>query len=128
MIVYRTNLDDCCNESFTGFCVGWRKPLCGDTLFRILKNSYKTVVAIDDQTNKTVGFINSLSDGIQFAFIPMLEVLPEYQGRGIGTNLLNCMLEELSSIPNIDLMCEQELQPFYEKFGMFKSYGMVIRK
>ena len=58
----------------------------------------------------------------------MLEVLPEYKHRGIGTQLLNILFEELKNIQNIDLTCDKELQPFYEKFGMVKSCGMALRK
>jgi len=43
-------------------------------------------LALDD--NQVVGFVNSLSDGLKFAFIPMLEVLPDYKKQGIGSNLL----------------------------------------
>lgn len=95
-------------------------------MYAILKNSYRFVLAKHE--NNVVGFVNALSDGLKFAFIPMLEVLPEYKRRGIGTKLLNILFEELKNIQNIDLTCDKELQPFYEKFGMVKSCGMVLRK
>ena len=58
----------------------------------------------------------------------MLEVLPEYQNRGIGQALMNKMLGQLTHISCIDLTCDKDLQPFYEKFGMLRSQGMVLRK
>jgi len=38
------------------------------------------------------------------------------------------MLERLDHIQAIDLTCDKHLQPFYERFGMLRSVGMVIRK
>lgn len=77
---------------------------------------------------KVVGFINALSNRINFAFIPMIEVFPEYQNKGIGRNLLKIMFELLEDITCIDLICDIQMQNFYEKFGIVKSHGMILRK
>jgi ribosomal protein S18 acetylase RimI-like enzyme len=45
-----------------------------------------------------VGFINAISDGLATAFLPWLEVLPDYQGRGIGRELTKRMLAELADL------------------------------
>jgi len=58
-----------------------------------LQNSYRTVVAIDNDTHKVVGFINAVSDGVLTAYIPLLEVLEKYQGMGISGKLTKLMLE-----------------------------------
>ncbi len=125
-IQYQTDLEGICAEHLAHFCVGWQHPICGNEMYTILENSYSIVLAKDG--NRVIGFINALSDGLKFAFIPMLEVLPEYQKRGIGTKLFNILLKSLGDIPNIDLTCEETLQRYYERFGMLKSYGMVFRK
>ena len=59
--------------------------------------------------------------------IPLLEVLPEYQGRGIGAELVRRMLEELQQLYMIDLLCDEDVQPFYERFEMRRAQGMFIR-
>ena len=74
-----------------------------------------------------VGFITAVSDGISCAYIPHLEVLPTYQGQGIGTALLRRMLERLHYLYMIDLVCDPDLQPFYERAGMRAVVGMVMR-
>lgn len=67
-----------------GFFVGWpRRPSARQHL-PVLRGSYQSVVAIDDAHGRVVGFVNMLSDGVLTAFIPWLEVLPGYQGQGIG--------------------------------------------
>jgi predicted N-acetyltransferase YhbS len=65
---------------------------------------------------------------VQGAFITLLEVLPAYQGQGIGQALMTRMLEQLDHIQTIELMCDPDLVPFYERFGMRPSGGMVLRR
>ncbi len=60
-----------------GFCVGWKAPIVKEKLYSILKSSYAFMLAIDEDKNCITGFVNALSDGLYFAFIPMLEVKPE---------------------------------------------------
>jgi predicted N-acetyltransferase YhbS len=61
------------------------------------------------------------------AYIPLLEVLPEYQNQGIGKELVRRILEELQDFYMIDTVCDEKLQTYYEKFGMLKSAGMILR-
>ncbi len=37
------------------------------------------------------------------------------------------VFEELRNFPCVDLTCEAELQPFYEKCGMQESCSMIVR-
>jgi len=128
MIEYRTTLDGISPEELEGFFAGWAKPLNPEQHFTILRNSSFIVLAYDKGQSKVAGFINALSDMVNFAFIPMLEVLPEYQHKGIGSELVRIMLEQLEDITCIDLMCDEDMQGFYERFGMLRSHGMIIRK
>ena len=57
------------------------------------------------------------------AFIPLLEVLPEYQRRGIGSELVRRMLLLLADTYMIDLCCDEELVGFYERFGLADGSG-----
>ncbi|HPF16355.1 MAG TPA: GNAT family N-acetyltransferase [Thermotogota bacterium] len=128
MIVYQTDLIKICEDQLEGFFVGWQKPLTPKQHLEILKNSRYRVLALDTETKKVVGFVNALCDGVNFAFIPMLEVLPPFQKRGIGTRLMELMLKELEPFTCVDLTCDEQMQGFYQRFSMFKSQGMVLRK
>ncbi len=128
MIKYLTSLDRITAEQLQGFFVGWAEPLTPEDHLKALENSEYIVLAYDTEKQKVIGFINALSDDINFAFIPMLEVLPEYQNRGIGKELMKKMLGLLDHLSCIDLTCDKDLQSFYEKFGMLKSRGMILRK
>ena len=104
-----------------GFFVDWPNPPNQQTHLKLLKKSSKVIIAIDDKTNQVVGFITAISDGVLSAYIPLLEVLPEYKNKGIGKELVNRMLKELDDIYMIDLCCDDDLVPYYEKFGMRKQ-------
>ena len=115
-------------QQIEGFFVGWQHPFSGEEHLRMLAGSDFTELAIDEQSGNVVGFIAALSDGVQGAFITLLEVLPDYQGQGIGQALMERMLQQLSHIQTIELMCDTDLIPFYERFGMTPTNGMVLRR
>lgn len=127
MITYTDTLVQIAPDMLHGFFHGWKKPHSPEEHLAILKNSDYIVLALDTEIPRVVGFINALTDHLQSAFIPLLEVLPEYQGRGIGSELVRRMLAKFQRLPAIDLTCDPHLQPFYARFGMTPSVGMIIR-
>jgi ribosomal protein S18 acetylase RimI-like enzyme len=126
MITYTDSLAGVGPEQLAGFFVGWPNPPSPATHLRILQGSYGVELARDGD-GAVVGFITAISDGVSSAYIPHLEVLPAYQGRGIGSELLRRMLAKLSGLYMIDLSCDPELQPFYARLGMRPATGMLIR-
>ena len=111
-----------------GFFEAWKRPRTPEEHLAILKKSTCVVLVFDDDTGRVVGFANALSDGMQSAFVPLLEVLPEYRDLGIGTELMRRMLTRLTGVSAIDLTCDPSLQPFYAKLGMVPSVGMILRR
>lgn len=129
MITYTDSLTDITPDHLRGgFFAGWARPLTPEAHWRTLQGADGFVLAIDDSTGSVVGYITMLTDGVLSAFIPYLEVLEAYHRQGIGSELMRRMLDKLSAIPNIDLLCDAEMQPYYARFGMQPVPGMVIRK
>jgi ribosomal protein S18 acetylase RimI-like enzyme len=126
-MIYKNSLDGISSDMLEGFFVDWPNSPNPQTHLKLLKNSSKVVIALDDHTNQVVGFITAISDGILSAYIPFLEVLPEYKNKDIGKELVKQMLKELDDIYMVDLCCDDDLVPYYEKFGMIKSNGMLVR-
>lgn len=127
-ITFRESLEGICIDQLSGaFFEGWPNPPSTPTFLKLLEQSYAVELAIDEETGNVVGFIQAISDGVLSAYIPLLEVLPGYQGKGIGTDLIKRMFNRLGDLYMIDLLCDNELQEFYEKQGMQKASGMVIR-
>jgi ribosomal protein S18 acetylase RimI-like enzyme len=127
MIQYSDSTANLTSAMLQGFFVGWRTPHTPEVHLQILQKSTFVELALETQTNRVIGFCNAISDGIQAAFISMLEVLPEYQRLGIGSELMKRMLKRLQHIPAVDLTCDPELQAFYKHFGMLPSVGMIVR-
>jgi ribosomal protein S18 acetylase RimI-like enzyme len=125
---YTTSLEGILPEHLDGgFFEGWPNKPTPQTHWRILQGSHKRVLAVEEESGKVVGFINAISDGVLSAYIPLLEVLPEYRNRGIGAQLVKIMLEELSDFYMVDLLCDESLQSYYERLGMERATGMMIR-
>jgi len=109
-----------------GFFQGWPHPPTAATHLRILQQSDAVQLARRED-GMIVGFITAITDGVSCAYVPHLEVLPAYQGKGVGSELLRRMLERLQHLYMIDLLCDQNLQPFYARLGMRPATGMLIR-
>lgn len=130
MIWYSESTDDVAAEDLHGFFVGWPNPPTPETHLRMLRGSSHVVLARDgdsERDGQVVGFITAVSDGVLSAYIPLLEVLPRFQNHGIGIELVRRMLDQLSDYYMIDLLCDTELQPYYERFAMRRATGMMLR-
>jgi ribosomal protein S18 acetylase RimI-like enzyme len=127
MITYIDSPDNISPDQLQGFFVGWFYSPTPETHLKLLKNSDYVLLAIDENTNNVIGFITAISDGVLSAYIPLLEVLPDYQGHGTGRELVRRMLEKLSGFYMIDLTCDPERQSFYAQLDMQPSTGMRVR-
>jgi ribosomal protein S18 acetylase RimI-like enzyme len=126
-ITYTDTLDGVTADDLAGgFFDGWPNPPSPSTHLRILAGS-STIVLARGPDGAVVGFITAVSDGISCAYIPHLEVLRAYQGQGIGAELVRRMLAKLRHLYMVDLVCDPEVQPFYERLGMRTVVGMVVR-
>ncbi len=127
-IAYTTDLTGTEPEHLRGFFEGWPNPPSPERHLEILRGSFRVVLAREAGNPQVVGFVNALSDGVLSAFIPLLEVLPSHRSRGVGTELVRRMLDEFTGFYMVDLLCDDELGPFYERFGMRRSLGMALRR
>lgn len=125
MISYKTNTDGIDASSLNGFFEGWKNKPSPEKHMQILQNSSYVVLAMDG--DKVAGFINAITDRTISAYIPLLEVLPEYRNKGIGKELVRKMFESLKDYYMVDLCCDNSLAGYYEKLGMQKVTGMIIR-
>ena len=97
--------------------VGWNrmeKELSNPNL-----TSYCHIAAYEE--NELIGFIDCVSNGVTDAYIQDLMVKPEYQGKGIGTKLMNMMIDYLKDnhIYMISVLFDESLKSFYERFGFY---------
>ena len=124
-IRYQSSLEGLTAEAIHGFFVGWADPPNAETLIKMLRASSHVWLAFDG--DRLVGYIRAVSDGFYSAFLPELEVLPEYQGLAIGSTLLENILADLATFYSIDGACDDELVDYYRRFGFVHGNGMRIR-
>lgn len=91
----------------------------------ILRGSSHVVTAMHEGV--VVGFITALSDGVMAAFIPLLEVRPEHQGFGIGSELVRRMFDLLAPLYSVDVVCDSDVAPFYARLAGERLTGMAWR-
>ena len=98
---------------------GWNKEykLTSKELYQSIQNSSYCISAYEN--NKLIGFGRMLSDRIAHAVLFDVIVLPEFQRNGIGSKIMEKLLEECrkNKIRDIQLFCASEKLGFYKKFG-----------
>jgi len=105
--------------------IGW-----GLSPIEKLENSLKLTwcwITARDESNKLVGFVQILSDGIKHAYILRLLVHKDYQGQGIGTKIVENLMELLKENKlNPVLITKPAEEAFYSKFGFARENNGFI--
>jgi GNAT superfamily N-acetyltransferase len=128
VIVYLDDPSSLTADRFRGdFFEGWPSPPSPELHLAHLRGAEVAIVALDDATGEVVGFVTGIGDGVLAAFVPLLEVLPAYRGQGIATELMGRLFDRLGDRYAIDLVCDPDLVPFYERLGGTRWTSMVWR-
>ena len=108
-----------------GFFEGWPSPPSPERHLALLRGSSHVILAVEE--GRIVGFVTAISDGVLAAYIPLLEVRREWRGKGVGSELVRRILAALDGLYMVDVVCDPELIPFYERFGLVPLAGMGRR-
>ncbi len=127
MIEYREGAEGVAAAGLHGFFEGWPDPPSTEALRAILARSTHAILAWDTDADRAAGFITAISDGVLAAYVPLLEVRPEWRGRGIGAELVRRMTAHLADVYMVDAVCDETVAPFYEKLGFARLAGMARR-
>ena len=127
MITYSTNLNEInWPEAVTVFA---RAPLGRqqrnpDKLRRAFTASYAAICAFD--SDRLIGLGRALCDGEYQAAIYDLVLLPEYQGQGIGREMLQRLCAQLP-VDNIILYAVPGREGFYRKCGFIRMLTAMAK-
>jgi GNAT superfamily N-acetyltransferase len=113
--------------------VGWADATTGDAVPLALANALHGAVAMVG--GEAVGTALVVGDGATFFYVKDVMVLPEYQGRGVGTALMESLVAYLRRAAParalVGLFTARGLAPFYERFGFrgpdHALHGMTLR-
>ena len=97
----------------------WSAAEKPDLLHKALRASHSLITAWDDA--RVVGLGNSLSDGFLVVYYSHLLVLPEYQGRGIGTELMRRLMARYQGFHQHILIADGRALDFYRKCGFERA-------
>jgi GNAT superfamily N-acetyltransferase len=98
---------------------GWNSEyfLSAFEMKKALDNSWYMVSAYSK--NQIVGFGRIVTDGVLHAMIYEMIIQPEFQGKGIGKQILKMLVDKClqNNIRDIQLFCAKGKQEFYIKNG-----------
>lgn len=114
--------------------VGW-KNFCREQVEKAINYSYYSVVIRENGDSIAMGRI--IGDGLYFTIVDVV-VHPDYQGKGLGTLIIQKLMEHIGQgIPaggrvSIQLISEKEKEDFYVKQGFklipHEKCGPALRK
>lgn len=105
--------------------VGWLSANYPERLKKALDHSETVFTAWDDE--KLVGLVNAIDDSELTAYVHYLCVNPQYQGQGIGKNLLQRIKEKYKDYLYIILIAENEqLVNYYSQNGFEYVDGRYV--
>ena len=99
--------------------VEWSSAKKPDLLLKALRNSHTVVTAWDGE--RLVGLGNAISDGYLVVYYPHLVVCPEYQDKGIGTEIVKLMQRKYHGFHQQSLLADGKAVGFYKKCGFVKA-------
>lgn len=91
-------------------------------LLAALRSSHSLVTARDaEQNHRLVGLANAISDGHLVVYYPHMLVLPEYQGKGVGQQIMQVMQSIYADFHQQMLTADGGAIQFYEKQGFSRA-------
>lgn len=107
-----------------------------DIIEEALKNTLYSLCVYDD--SKLIGYGRIIGDKTIFLYIQDIIVIPEYQNKHIGTEIMNNLLKQINEYRKINpsirtyLGASKGKESFYEKFGFISrpneelGSGMIL--
>ncbi|WP_379129716.1 GNAT family N-acetyltransferase [Paenibacillus sp. sgz500958] len=101
--------------------VEWESGNYPNELFQAIRGSHSIVTAWED--GMLIGLVNALSDGALTVYFHYLLVHPSYQGKGIGKELMNIMLDRYHEYKTKVLISYPHAVDFYNRIGFHPEDG-----
>ncbi|GGN91188.1 GNAT family N-acetyltransferase [Saccharibacillus kuerlensis] len=80
------------------------------------------------EDKRLVGFCRAVSDGVYRAYVEDVVVLETYRGQGIGRQMMDKMMKELSEIEVVSLFCSSKLTEYYQENGFQATRQVVMHR
>lgn len=97
----------------------WSSANKPDQLYNGLCHSHTLITAWD--RDHLVGLGNAISDGYLVVYFPHLLVHPDYQRRGIGSELVKRLMVKYQNFHQCMLVADARAVAFYKKCGFVRA-------
>ena len=99
--------------------VEWTNYTQHPTMLKVAYENSLHMLGAFNEEGKLVGVLRAVGDGASILFIQDILVYPEYQHQGIGTKLLQMILEKYKNVYQIQLATDDSTKTvsFYESNG-----------
>ncbi|TYP73333.1 acetyltransferase (GNAT) family protein [Paenibacillus methanolicus] len=122
-IRYTSNLEGMTKEALQDLflSVEWESAKYPSELLQAMKGSHSIVASWDG--DKLIGIINALSDGVLTVYFHYMLINPSYQGKGIGSSMMDMMLGRYKGCKTKVLISYPSAVEFYHKCGFSQEDG-----
>ena len=99
--------------------VGWTNYTTKPEMLKAAFENSLHIIGAFNKDEKMIGVLRGVGDGASILFIQDILVYPEYQHQGIGTKLLQQILEKYKNVYQIQLATDDSTKTvsFYESNG-----------
>lgn len=91
-----------------------------------LNNTLYSLCVFDE--DKLIGYGRIIGDKTIFLYIQDVMVIPEYQGKNIGTGIINNILEKIKEYKKVNPYIRVYLGAAKGKDGFYKKFGFKTRE
>jgi GNAT superfamily N-acetyltransferase len=113
-------------DDVEAFFHGWPVRPSSEQILAAIRGADEVALAWDG--DRLVGFATAVTDGALFAHVLLVEVVEDRRGEGIGSRLVTALTERFDGLYGVDLCCDDDVVPFYERLGFTLVNGMVVRR
>lgn len=103
----------------------WSAGRTRDEVEQIVAGTQVSVGSIDTDTGRLVSFARVLTDYVTFAVVLDVIVRSDLRSHGLGARLMDDIFTHprLQGLRGIGLQCEDDLKPFYARWGFTDAVG-----
>lgn len=98
----------------------WGRWRTREQIVRQLDNAWRVVGGYVSETGEQVAFARAVSDGVGFAYLADVFVLPEHRGHGLGRQLVSTMID---NGPGADFRWTLFTEDAHD---LYRSYGFEV--
>lgn len=125
MIEYKEKIPTSIEYNYLTNTVGWGTR--EDNIVEIaLSNSIYSICAYEN--DKIIGYGRIIGDKTIFLYIQDIMVIPEYQNKEVGTNIMKNILDKINGLKKINPNIRAYLGASKGKEDFYKKFGFITRK